>query len=319
MSRATHQRLPGVPVSRVISLLPSTTEIVHALGCGEQLVGRSHECDHPPGVEALPIVTAPRVPVTGDSREIDDQLRSILEQALSVYEVHTDVLRDLAPDLVLTQSLCEVCAVSFADVQAAVRDHLDGDVEVVPCEPNRLADVEADVRRVATALGVPDRGDQVVSDMADRIAQVRERTASQPRRRVVTIEWIDPLMAGGNWMPELLDAAGGEELLGEAGAHSPWTDWETIRSLDPDAIVVLPCGFDLDRTRTEAAALTELPGWGSLRAVREGQVAIADGHHYFNRPGPRLVESAEILAEILHPDVATYGHEGRAWERFPSS
>ena len=319
MSRATHQRLPGVPVSRVISLLPSTTEIVHALGCGEQLVGRSHECDHPPGVEALPIVTAPRVPVTGDSREIDDQLRSILEQALSVYEVHTDVLRDLAPDLVLTQSLCEVCAVSFADVQAAVRDHLDGDVEVVPCEPNRLADVEADVRRVATALGVPDRGDQVVSDMADRLAQVRERTASQPRRRVVTIEWIDPLMAGGNWMPELLDAAGGEELLGEAGAHSPWTDWETIRSLDPDAIVVLPCGFDLDRTRTEAAALTELPGWGSLRAVREGQVAIADGHHYFNRPGPRLVESAEILAEILHPDVATYGHEGRAWERFPSS
>ncbi len=303
---------------RVISLLPSTTEIVHALGCGDQLVGRSHECDHPVGVEDLPIVTAPRVPVTGDSRAIDDQLRSILEQALSVYEVHAHVLRELAPDLVLTQSLCEVCAVSFADVQAAVRDHLDGDVEVVPCEPNRLADVEADVRRIATALGVPERGDRLVSDMADRIAHVRERTSSRTRRRVVTIEWIDPLMAGGNWMPELLDAAGGQELLGEAGAHSPWTDGETIRSLDPDAIVVLPCGFDLDRTREEAAALTELPGWGSLRAVREGQVAITDGHHYFNRPGPRLVESVEILAEILHPEVADYGHEGRAWERFTS-
>ncbi len=301
---------------RIVSLLPSTTEIVHALGCGDQLVGRSHECDHPAGVEALPVVTEPRVAVTGDSGGIDRQLRDILEQALSVYTVHTDVLAELRPDVVLTQSLCEVCAVSLQDVQRAVDDHLGTDVEVVALEPSTLQDVFEDIGRVATALGVAERALAVADGMRARIEAVRAATADRPRRRVVTIEWIDPLMSAGNWMPDLLAAAGGDELFGRAGEHSPWLTWEGVVAADPDAIVVMPCGFDLDRTRAEAAALRALPGWGELRAVADGRVALTDGHRYFNRPGPRLADSAEILAEILHPDAVPVRHRGTGWEPF---
>lgn len=303
-------------MARIVSLLPSTTEIVHALGRGADLVGRSHECDHPPGVDALPIVTEPKVLLDGDSAAIDRQVRTVLEQALSVYRVHGDVLRDLTPDVVLTQSQCEVCAVSADDVQAAVDTYLDGHAEVVALEPNALADVFGDVRRVAAALHEQARGEQVVAAMQDRIAAVRAATAALPRKRVVTLEWIDPVMAAGNWMPELLDAAGGDELFGAAGRHSPWLDWAAVREAAPDVIVVLPCGFDLERTRKEAAVLPELPGWGELRAVRNGRVALADGHRFFNRPGPRLADSTEILAEILHPDAVSPRYLGDAWEWF---
>ena len=304
----------GVPMQRIVSLLPSTTEIVHALGCGDRLVGRSHECDHPDGVTDLPVVTEPKVWLEGDSGAIDRQVKAILEQALSVYKVHGEVLRDLAPDVVLTQSQCEVCAVSADDVQRAVDDHLDGHAEVVALEPNGLADVLSDVRKVATALDVTDRGEQLAASMERRIEEIGARTASLPRRRVVTLEWIDPLMAAGNWMPTLLEAAGGEELFGVAGAHSPWLDWEAVRAADPDAIVVLPCGFDLARTREEARTLTTLPGGSQLRAVREGRVALVDGHRFCNRPGPRLVESTQILAEILQPEAFTPSYLGDAWE-----
>jgi iron complex transport system substrate-binding protein len=303
---------PTMP--RIVSLLPATTEIVHALGFGDGLVGRSHECDHPSGVEALPIVTEPKVWVDGDSAAIDRQVRDILEQALSVYQVHTDVLREVAPDIVLTQTRCEVCAVSADDVRRAVADHLDDDVEVVALEPNALADVLDDVRRVARALGVPERGEGLATSMSDRIAAIAERTRELPRRRVLTIEWIDPPMAAGNWMPELLEAAGGFDLFGRAGEHSPWLDWGAVPAADPDVIVVMPCGFDLDRTRQESPTLTELPGWDDLRAVRDGRTALVDGHRFFNRPGPRLVESTQILAEILHPDAFAPSYLGDAWE-----
>ena len=299
---------------RIVSLLPSTTEIVHALGFGDDLVGRSHECDHPPGVETLPVVTEPKVWLGGDSAAIDRQVREVLEQALSVYKVHTDVLRNLAPDVVLTQSQCEVCAVSADDVQQAVNDHLDGNAEVVALEPNALSDVLDDIRRVASALGVPDRGDELATSMSLRIAAIAERTIGLPQRRVLTLEWIEPPMAAGNWMPELLAAAGGQELFGQAGKHSPWLDWDAVAAADPDAIIVLPCGFDLDRTREEAKVLTKLPGWTSLRAVRQGRTALVDGHRFFNRPGPRLVESTQILAEILQPEAFAPSYLGDAWE-----
>lgn len=303
-------------MARIVSLLPSTTEIVHALGLGAQLVGRSHECDHPPEVAALPVVTEPKFPVSGDSATIDRQVRTLLEQALSVYEVHVDVLREIAPDVVLTQTQCEVCAVSAREVHAAVRDHLGDGVEVVELEPNALRDVLGDVRRVAHALRVPERGDRLVDDVLGRLDAVRAAVAGRPRRRVLTIEWIDPPMAAGNWMPELLDAAGADELFGVAGHHSPWLDVEAVGAADPDAVLVLPCGFDLDRTRAEAPALRDLPGWDELRAVRDGEVFLLDGHRFFNRPGPRLAESAEILAEVLHPGSVRSDHEGDAWQRW---
>ncbi len=301
-------------VTRLVSLLPSTTEIVHALGRGEDLVGRSHECDHPEGVEQLPIVTEPKVWLGGNSAAIDAQVRDILEQALSVYKVHGDVLRELAPDVVLTQQQCEVCAVSAEEVQQAVDLHLDGHAEVVALEPNALDDVLGDILRVADALDVRPRGESLVAELAARLDALAGRARSLPRRRVLTLEWIDPPMAAGNWMPELLRIAGGEELFGRAGHHSPWLDWERVQEADPDVIIVLPCGFDLARTREEAKALTDLEGWADLRAVRDAQVFLTDGHRFFNRPGPRLVESTEILAEILHPGAFPPRFRGDAWE-----
>lgn len=303
-------------MTRVVSLLPSTTEIVHALGRGDTLVGRSHECDHPVGVETLPIVTEPKFPVDGDSATIDRQVRTILEQALSVYRVHAEVLRVADPDVVLTQSQCEVCAVSSEEVRDAVRTHLDANVEVVELEPNALSDVLDDVRKVARALQVEERGERLVAAMRGRIDAVRQAVAGRPRRRVLTIEWIDPPMAAGNWMPELLDAAGADELFGVAGHHSPWLDVDAVAAADPDAVLVLPCGFDLERTRIEAPGLRKLPGWDDLRAVRDGEVFLLDGHRYFNRPGPRLAESTEILAEVLHPGAVPSRHEGDGWERW---
>lgn len=301
---------------RIVSLLPSATEIVAALGFADALVGRSHECDHPPGVGALPVCTAPRLDVTGGSRAIDRDVRALLEQALSIYELDVARLRELRPDVVITQTQCEVCAVPLAQVEEAAQACLAPQARIVPLEPTGLDAVWADVRRVAAALDVPAEGEALVTRLQARMEAIAMRAAAQEARPgVVTVEWIDPLMAGGNWMPELVRLAGGRNALGEAGALSHGVEWDAVRAADPDVVVVLPCGFDLPRTRQEAALLTERPGWRDLRAVREGRVVLTDGHQFFNRPGPRLVESLEILAEVLHPQAFRFGHEGRGWER----
>jgi iron complex transport system substrate-binding protein len=298
---------------RVVSLLPSATEIVCAVGLGDALVGRSHECDFPPGVERLPALCAPKVPIHGASREIDRAVRRLVADGLSVYRVDTEGLRALAPDVIVTQTQCEVCAVSEADVVAATCDWAGSGVRIVSLAPARLDDVFADIERVGAALGVAARGTTVVARLRDRLAALAARTRDLPRPGIACIEWLDPLMAAGNWMPELAELAGGRNLFGTVGEHSPWLEWEAVRAADPDAIVAMPCGFDLARTRGELPALERLPGWESLRAVRAGRVAVVDGHQYFNRPGPRLVESAEILAEILHPGSIDFGHRGTGW------
>jgi iron complex transport system substrate-binding protein len=301
---------------RIVSLLPSATEIVAALGYGEALVGRSHECDFPSGVEALPVCTAPRLDVRGPSAAIDRDVRALLRDALAVYDLDLERLRALAPDVVVTQTQCDVCAVPLAQVEAAARACLAPGARIVALEPSSLDAVWADMRRVAVALGAPLRGAALVMSLRERMAAIAARTqALSERPRVVTVEWIEPLMAGGNWMPELVHLAGGRNALGCEGAHSPVVSWDALRDADPDVLVVLPCGFDLPRTRGEAEALRRLPGWGALRAVREGRVYLTDGHQFFNRPGPRLVESLEILAELLHPGIFAFGHEGRGWER----
>jgi iron complex transport system substrate-binding protein len=298
---------------RIVSLLPSATEIVCAVGLRDALVGRSHECDFPPGVERLPALCAPKVPIHGASREIDREVRRLVADGLSVYRVDAEGLRALAPDVIVTQTQCEVCAVSEADVVAATCDWAGSGVRIVSLAPARLDDVLGDIERVGAALGVAARGTAVVARLRDRLAALAARTCDLPRPTIACVEWLDPLMAAGNWVPELVELAGGRNLFGAVGEHSPWLEWETVRAADPDAIVAMPCGFDLARTRGEAAALERLPGWESLRAVRAGRVAVVDGHQYFNRPGPRLVESAEILAEILHPGVIDFGHRGRDW------
>jgi len=302
---------------RVVSLIASATETVCALGFEEALVGRSHECDWPPSVRRLPAVSRPAFQTAGSSRAVDLALKERLARALSIYEVDAKLLKRLAPDLIITQTQCEVCAVSPADVARAVCELTDRSARILALEPNGLDDVWVDVGRVAGALGAAAAGVDLVTRLRGRVDAVAGRAAGLPERpRVAVVEWIEPLMAAGNWMPELVALAGGTNLFGEARRHSPWMTWDALVKADPDVVVVSPCGFDLQRTAAEMAPLTSAAGWRELRAVRAGRVYLADGNAYFHRPGPRLVESLEILAEVLHPGAFAFGHEGGGWVKF---
>lgn len=300
---------------RIVSLIASATEIVCVLGLQDQLVGRSHECDYPPSVKRLPVCTQPKFSTAGTSHEIDQRVKTILQEALSVYRVDAGLLQRLRPSHIVTQTQCAVCAVSLKDVEQAVAELTESAPRIVSLEPNALQDVWTDMQRVADALEVPDRGRQLTRELQNRMAQVAKKAQNLPARpRLAAIEWIEPLMASGNWMPELIAMAGGINLFGEAGKHSPRMTWEELQEKDPEVIAVLPCGFTIERTRQELPALTRKPGWSGLRAVRERHVCLLDGNQYFNRPGPRLVESLEILAEVLHPALFHFGHEGTGWQ-----
>lgn len=300
---------------RIVSLIASSTEIVCALGLEEQLVGRSHECDYPPSVKRLPVCTRPKFETKGTSYEIDQRVKEILQQALSVYHVDAELLRHLRPSHIITQTQCEVCAVSLKDVEQAVCQLIESKPTIIALEPNALVDIWADIQRVADALDVSTRGRQLVQKLQNCMADMAKKAQTvKARPRVVCIEWIEPLMASGNWMPELVEMAGGINLFGQAGKHSPRMAWDELRRKDPDVIAVLPCGFDIERTRQELPALTRKPGWSDLKAVRERRMYVLDGNAYFNRPGPRLVQSLEILAEILHSDVFHFGHKGTGWQ-----
>jgi iron complex transport system substrate-binding protein len=299
---------------RIVSLIASATEIVCALGFEEQLVGRSHECDYPPAVARLPVCTSPKFEVEGLSYEIDQRVKAILQEALSVYRVSAERLEQLQPTHIITQSQCEVCAVSLKDVEAAVCQLTSSRPVIVSLEPNALADVWADIRRVGASLGAPERAEDLVTRLQRRMEEIAQQARPLPQRPTVTcIEWLEPLMAAGNWMPELVEMAGGVKLFGEAGKHSPWMTWEELAAKDPDIIIITPCGFGIQRTLEETELLTRQPTWKGLKAVATGRVFIADGNQYFNRPGPRLVESLEILAELFHPEVFHFGHEGQGW------
>lgn len=301
---------------RVVSLLASATEIVCALGFRDALVARSHECDFPEDVARLPSVTETKIAHHRSSAAIDREVRTIVEHGLSVYRVDAERLRALKPDVIVTQTQCEVCAVSFKDLEEALADWTGAAPQVVPLAPYALADVWRDVARVADALSVREKGRSLVAGFEARIEAIAAKARALGRRpRVACVEWIDPLMTAGNWVPELVALAGGQNLFGSAGVHSAWLEWDALRASDPDVILVLPCGFGIPRIREEMPALTCLPGWASLGAVRKGHVYHLDGNQYFNRSGPRLVESLEILAEILHPASFHFGHEGQGWER----
>lgn len=295
---------PDAP--RIVSLLPSATEIVCALGMGDGLVGVSHECDWPAEVVGKPVLTSSRLAPVGTSGDIDRDVRTLVRDALAIYAVDEGALARARPDVIVTQDLCEVCAVSFDAVVTAARRLADPDVDIVNLHPTRLADIVSDVRRVGAALGRERAADAVVADMERRMDAVRERTAAlSARPRVLTIEWIDPLMVGGTWMPELVSLAGGEALVARAGEHAPTLTSEQLAALDPvpDVVLVKPCGFPLQRTVDELPALRDvlsrLPG----DALARGAVWLADGNAYFNRPGPRIVDSLEILAACVHPDA----------------
>lgn len=306
--------------NRVVSLISSATETVAALGCEDRLVARSHECDYPPGVQRLPACTGPKIDIHAGSAEIDRQVKALVADAVSVYMVDAAILDRVRPDIIITQTQCEVCAVSLRDVEQAICSLVGSHPRIVSVEPNALADIWNDFRRIAVALEVSDRGEELVLQLQERLAAIRSKTAELAHHpRVACIEWIEPLMAAGNWMPELVAIAGGVNLFGEAGRHSPWMTWEQLVAEDPEVIVVLPCGWDIPRSRGEMHLLSDRPEWSSLRAVQNGRVALTDGNQFFNRPGPRVVESAEILAEIFHPDVFDFGHRGSDWVPYAAS
>ncbi|HEY9774143.1 MAG TPA: cobalamin-binding protein [Planktothrix sp.] len=301
--------------NRIVSLIASSTEIVHALGLGDQMVGRSHECDYPESIKDLPVCTEPKFKTDGSSYEIDQRVKAIVQESLSVYKVKAEMLDELRPTHVITQAQCEVCAVSLKDVEEATCQLIVSHPQVVSLEPNALADIFSDIRKVGTALGAEPAAENLIRSMKRRIEAVSTAATERvgQKVKVAVIEWIEPLMAAGNWMPQLVQLAGGINLFGEAGKHSPWMTWEQLVQRDPDVIIVTPCGFDIKRTLEEMHILQNNENWPKLTAVKGNEVFVADGNQFFNRPGPRVVDSLEIMAEILYPDMFGFGYEGTGW------
>jgi len=297
---------------RLVSLLASATEMIAELGALGQLVGRSHECDYPPVVLSLPVVSTVAIDTTASSAHIDAQIKQLADthlqpedaalRALSIYAIDISLLQELRPDAIFTQTQCEVCAVSERDVTRAVAQLTGMQPRIVALTPHRLSDVWEDVLRVGEALERQGQAQRLVQDYQQRLEQLHARCrtiAAGKRPRVAVLEWLDPLMGAGNWTPELVAYAGGEALFGEVGQHTPWLSWEELKEADPDVLVLAPCGFSLTRIMQDLPILQRHPTWPELRAVKEGRVYAIDGNAYLNRSGPRLVESAELLAHAL--------------------
>jgi iron complex transport system substrate-binding protein len=295
---------------RIISLLASATEMIDELGCLDQLVGRSHECDFPPQVCSLPVVSKVQIDIGTSSAKIDEQIKQLAHassstenaalKALSIYSIDVEQLQALRPDVIFTQTQCEVCAVSERDVMRAVQQLTGLQPRVVSLAPHQLSDVWQDVLRVGQALEVPERARQLVNGYKKKMDQLHSITSSFGYRpRVAVLEWLDPLMGAGNWTPELVACAGGENIFGEVGLHSPWLNWEELLLANPAVLVLSPCGFTIERTLMDLPLLQQHPLWPSLQAVQTGQVYAIDGNQYLNRSGPRLVESAELLGRVI--------------------
>jgi iron complex transport system substrate-binding protein len=288
---------------RVISLLASGTEIVCALGAGDMLVGRSHECDNPEWVRSLPSCSEAAFNISVSSREIDAEVNRRIRSGEPLYRIHTDIISGLQADLVVTQSHCEVCAVTPGDVDRSGCN--TPAAQVLALSAGSLDGVFEGIMQVATAINMEDRGCQLVRCERDRLDRVRIGTAGRRKPSVVMLEWTDPVFPMGNWGPELVEIANGELLLGNKGQHSFAIPAEQVRAADPEYLIVAPCGFDLERALREQAVLERYSWWNGMRAVQTGKVAFADGNRFFNRSGMTISQTAEIIAEILHG--ATFG------------
>ena len=287
---------------KIVSLLPSATEIVCSLGLGDSLVGVSHECDWPPEVVGLPVVTEPKIDPAQRSADIDAAVRGLVSEGLSVYRIRTDVLAELRPDLIVTQEQCDVCAVSYNEVVEATRSLLGSAAQIVSLKPVVLPDILADIERVAAAADRTEQGRDVVAGIQRRFEHIRNRASRvRSRPRVACIEWLSPLMAAGNWVPEIVNMAGGTYGLGTTGELSATIDWRRLQEEAPDVVILMPCGFKLPQTERELPELMRAPEWNGLPAVRNGRVYAVDGNAYVNRPGPRIAESAELLAGLIQP------------------
>jgi iron complex transport system substrate-binding protein len=282
---------------RIVSLVPHATELLFALGLGDQVAGVTHECDFPPAARELPHVTRDRLPEGLSAAEIDAAVREHTERGEAIYALDEDALADLQPDLIVTQALCAVCAVSADDVRA-VAETLDPVPRVISLDPRTYGETLADVRTIAQATDTREAAIDLVARQRARVDAVLAAVEGAERRpRVAAIEWFDPVFVAGHWTPQLVEWAGGEDVLGFAGEHSEQTTWEAVAAARPDVVVAMPCGYDAARSAEEAARYA-----AELRAVGAGEVVAVDAAAYFSRPGPRLVEGLELLAHVLHPD-----------------
>jgi len=306
----------------IVSLLPAATEWIAAFGQADHLVGRSHECDHPEAVRDVPVVTRPSYDDTGDSSDIDDAVQARLQQGLSLYEIDLERLRSLKPDVIVTQDQCDVCAVSLPQLEEALETWSgSAPPELISLQPSTYKEVLDSALRLARSIGAASDAMRVIAGGEMRLQKLRaaigvdRRVDPETLPTVACIEWLDPLMAAGHWMPDIAEHAGARCVLAEKGSHSPVIEFSDLIEADPDVIVVIPCGFSVDQSKRDLHLLTSRDGWRDLSAVRNGRVAILDGNAYFNRPGPRLVRSCELIASIVHErdDVLPGGVE--EWER----
>ena len=311
---------------RIISLLASATEMIAALGCLDQMVGRSHECDYPPQVLNLPVVSTVQIDINATSAQIDAQVKELAQEnrepqdpalkALSIYSLDINMLQALRPDIIFTQTQCEVCAVSERDVTRAVAQLTGLQPLVVSLSPYRLQDVWEDMSRVGRALGKREQAQVLVEQYQDRLNDLAAKTVTfNNKPKVAIFEWLDPIMGAGNWTPELIAYAGGQHIFGEIGQHTPWVTWEELQAADPDVIILSPCGYTLDRAIQDVPLLQKHPVWSRLQAVQNGRVYAIDGNQYLNRSGPRLVESAELIARAIWGERLPIPVDNQSWQQ----
>ena len=302
---------------RIVSLLASGTEIVCGLGAGDALVGRSHECDNPEWVKRLPCCTQPAFDIEMSSRAIDAEVRRRLRAGEPLYHVDADLIRSLAPDVLISQEHCDVCAVTPGDIERTGCGSVAR--QVVALSAGTLAGIYDGVRAVGQAISRDEAAADLIAEMQRRIEQVSAAVAHKAAPTVVMLEWTDPIFAMGNWGPELVEAANGKLLLGEKGEFSRAIEWDAVRAANPEYLIIAPCGYGLERSLRETSVLEALPGWAELQAVRRGKVAFADGNKFFNRSGTTIVETTEIIAEILHGFESPQSWRNRAWRHYSSS
>ncbi len=279
----------------------------------KNLVGRSHECDYPPSVRNLPACTEPKFEPDGTSYQINERVKALLQEGLSVYRVDSGRLASLKPDVIITQDHCEVCAASLPEVKEAVQTLFNKKIEILSVSPTDLSGVYDSIQAIADTVGVPENGKELVTSMKSKLDDIRKKTVTDPVKTLCCLEWLDPLMTAGNWVPELVEIAGGQALGAAGGEHSPWFSMEKLSAADPEHIAIMPCGYSIEQTLEEIESLAKRDGWEQLQAVRNEEIYILDGNRYFNRPGPRLVDSARILTEILHPEKIESKYKQQGW------
>ena len=299
---------------RIVSLLPSCTEIICRLGYSKQLVGISHECDYPYSISGLPVLTRARLSTEGTSIEINQSVTDLLQRGLSVYDVDASLLKSLSPDIIVTQAQCEACAVSLDQVQDIVSNWTLNLTEIISLEPNTLNEVWLGFDVIAKTMGAPESSSILKSEINERFKFLKDKMKGTDQKpTVLCIEWIEPIMVAANWVPELVGLAGGKNVMSVSGPDSNFCSWDEIKKTNPDIIIMMPCGFGVKRTFEDIHYLQNRKGWQELKAVKENKVFAVDGKQYFNRPGPRLVDSAEIMAEIIHSEYFERKFTEDAW------